>query len=205
MDSTACLVGSHVPHVELSFQFLPVGKRGVEKNNPIAGHPQPHLRLILSRSHFLRLPKHRAHARVRHVGLNGNAGSCNRLPSGVCQLQSDRDRADPNWLGRDSMLDRDPGRRSGSPGTAGNQESSHEGRSQEISTRAEHQAGYRSASSNCTPHSTGPAGLPWHAAQPGCLRQLSLGCHYPMRKCSSGFAAHPLAGTCDSTCRSPWG
>jgi hypothetical protein len=205
MDSTACLLGSHVPHVELSFQFLPVGKRGVEKNNPIAGHPQPHLRLILSRSHLLRLPKHRAHARVRHICLHGNAGPCNRLGSGICQPESDRDRADPDWLGRDSVLDRDPGRRCGSPGAAGHKQHSQEGRSQEISTWAQHPAGYPSDSLNGAHRCEGPTGLRCHAAQPGRLRQLSLSCHYPMRKCSSGFAAHPLAGTCGSTCRSPWG
>ena len=118
MDSTACLVGSHVPHVELSFQLFPVGKRGMEKNNPIPGHPQPHLRLILARSHFLRLPEHRAHARVRHICLKRDAGSCDRLRGGICQLQSDRNRADPGWLGRDSVLNRDPGRRIREPGNS---------------------------------------------------------------------------------------
>jgi hypothetical protein len=156
MDSTACLVGSHVPHVELSFQLFPVGKRGVEKNNPIAGHPQPHLRLILSRSHFLGIRKHRTHTRVRHICLNGNAGSCNRLRSGICQLQGDRDRADPDWLGRDSVLDPDPGRRCGSPGTAGHKQNSQAGRGQEISTWAQYQAGYLSDSSNGTHQCTGP-------------------------------------------------
>ena len=165
MDSTACLVGSHVPQVELSFQFLPVGKRGMKKNNPVSGHPQPHLRLILARSHFLRLPEHRAHARVRHICLNGNAGSCNRLGSGICQLQRDRDRTDPDRLGRDSVFDRDHGRRFGSPGTAGHKQSSNEGRSQKISTWAQDQAGYPSDSSNGTHHCTGPAGLPCRPTQ----------------------------------------
>jgi len=203
-DSTAGLVGSHVPHVELSFHLFPVGKRGMKKNNPIPGHPQPHLRLILARSHFLRLPEHGAHARVRHICLKRNAGSCDRLRRGIRQLQSDRNRADPGWLGRDGVRNCDHGRRFASPGTAGPEQSGNQGRGQKISTCPHRQAGYRPGPSNGTHRCTSPSGLQRRPG-PRCVRQLSLSCHCPMRKCSSSFPARPRAGTCDSTCRSPWG
>ena len=156
MESTACLVGSDVPHVELSFQLFTVGKRGTKKNNPIPGHPQPHLRLILARSHFLRLPEHGAHAGVRHICLKRNAGPRDRLRGGISQLQSDRNRAHSGWLGRDRVLDRDHGRRFGSPGTAEHQQSGNDGRGHKISTCPHRQ----SDPSSGTHHCTSPGGPP---------------------------------------------
>jgi hypothetical protein len=59
MDSTACLIGlnagSDAPHVDLSFQFPPVGQRDMEEDNPITRHLKVQVSLVAARFGFLRL------------------------------------------------------------------------------------------------------------------------------------------------------
>jgi len=107
MDSTACLVGSDAPHIDLSFQLLPVGLRNMEEDNPIARHLKLQMSLVAAWLCFFRFCKPRAHARVRHVSLNRNVRPSNWFPAGIRHLENDRGRTDPDWFRRDFMLNRD--------------------------------------------------------------------------------------------------
>ena len=64
MDSTACLVRSDAPYVNLAFQFLPAGQYDMQDDNPISGHPKREMSLVTARRDFLRFPEGRSHARV---------------------------------------------------------------------------------------------------------------------------------------------
>jgi hypothetical protein len=89
-EFTACLVGSDAPHVDLSFQFIPVGQRDMEEDNPIARHLKLPWSFVATSFCLFRLCKPWTHARVRHVGLNRNARSSNRVAGGIGQSESDR-------------------------------------------------------------------------------------------------------------------
>jgi hypothetical protein len=41
MDSTACLLGSDAPHVDLFSNFVPSWHRDMEEDNPITRHLKP--------------------------------------------------------------------------------------------------------------------------------------------------------------------
>src|SRR3984885_11265568 len=99
MDSTACLVGSDAPHVELPFQFLPVGQCDMEEDNPIARHRKLKASFVATRVCFFRLCEPGTHARVRHISLNCNMRAGNWLGDGIGQLQSDRGETNPCWFG----------------------------------------------------------------------------------------------------------
>jgi hypothetical protein len=59
MDSTACLIrlnaGSNAPHIDLSFQFLPVGQRYMEEDNPITRHLKLQVSLVAAQLGFFRI------------------------------------------------------------------------------------------------------------------------------------------------------
>jgi hypothetical protein len=59
MDSTARLVGSDTPHVDLAFQRLPTSQYDMQEDNPIPGHFEP-----MMRPDFLRFTEDGSDARV---------------------------------------------------------------------------------------------------------------------------------------------
>jgi hypothetical protein len=107
MNSTACLVGSDAPHIELPFHFLPVGQRDVEEDNPITCHRKLEARLVAPWVCFFRIREPRAHARMRHVSLNRNVRAGNWLGGGICQPESEPGGADPCRFWRDIVINRD--------------------------------------------------------------------------------------------------
>ena len=107
MDSTASLVGSDAPHVELSFQLLPVGQRDMKEDNPVPRHRKLQLKLIAPMVCFFRLCEPGTHARVRHITLNCNMRAGNWLGGGICQPESEPGGADPCRFWRDIVINRD--------------------------------------------------------------------------------------------------
>jgi hypothetical protein len=76
------------PDINLTFQFLPVRERDMQKDNPISGHPKRKMRLISARLDLFRLRHDRGHARVRHVSLKRNVRPGDCLRSSVSQAES---------------------------------------------------------------------------------------------------------------------
>jgi len=70
MDSTACLVWSDAPHIELPFQLSPVGQCDMQEDNPISGHRKFQVSLVAARFCFFHLREHGTHAGMGHVGFN---------------------------------------------------------------------------------------------------------------------------------------
>jgi hypothetical protein len=80
MDSTACLVGSDAPHVDLSFHFLPVGQRDMEEDNPITRHLKLQRSFVTASFCLFRLCNPRTHICVRHASLNRTIRPVTGLP-----------------------------------------------------------------------------------------------------------------------------
>jgi hypothetical protein len=47
--------GSNAPHIDLSFQFLPVGQRYMEEDNPITRHLKLQVSLVAAQLGFFRI------------------------------------------------------------------------------------------------------------------------------------------------------
>jgi len=107
MDSTACLVWPDAPHVNLPFQFPPVGERDMEQDNPITRHLKFQFSSVMSRLSFFCICEYRTHARVRHVSLDRNVRARDGFAGGVRQLESDRSGADVRRTGRDFVVNLD--------------------------------------------------------------------------------------------------
>src|SRR5208282_3230254 len=124
--STACLIrlnarlnaGLDAPHVDLSFQLLPVGQRDMEEDNPIARHLKLQMSLVAPPLSFFRLREQGAHARVRHVSLNRYVRSRERFAAGIRQLESERNGSGPCGLRRNIVLNRNKRRLPDRSGTA---------------------------------------------------------------------------------------
>jgi hypothetical protein len=106
MDSTACLVGSDAPHIDLSFQLLSIRQCDMEEDNPIARHLKLQMSPVAARFCFFRFCKPRTHARVRHVSLNRNVCAGNWFTARIGQFENNRSRTDPDWFRTDLVLDR---------------------------------------------------------------------------------------------------
>ena len=102
MDSTACLVGSDTPHVDLSFQFLPVGQRDMEENNPITLHLKLQRSFVTASFRLFRLSNHQTCDMSVSIARFGPVAS---LPPASDHLRIIV--AEPNWVKRDLVLNRD--------------------------------------------------------------------------------------------------
>jgi hypothetical protein len=78
--------GSDAPHIDLSFQFLPVGQRDMEEDNPITRHGKLQVSLVAAQFGFFRLSESGTHTRVRHVSFNRYVRSRERFADGIGQL-----------------------------------------------------------------------------------------------------------------------
>ena len=76
MDSTARLVRSDVPYVDLAFQLLPARQHDMQEDSPIPGHIERKMRLIAAGLDFLRFAEDGHHPWVRHVCLERDVRSC---------------------------------------------------------------------------------------------------------------------------------
>ena len=119
MDSTACLVRSDAPHINLAFQLLPSGQYDMQEDNPIPCHLERKASLVAARCNFLRLLERRSHAGMRHVSFQRNMRSCDRSGGRIGQPECDHNGPGANWLRRDFMLDGNRVRRVGQSGTSG--------------------------------------------------------------------------------------
>jgi hypothetical protein len=181
MDSTACLVRSDAAYVDLPFQFLPAGQRHMQEDNPITRHRKLQLSPVAARFYFLHFREYRTHPRVRHVGLNRDARTCNRFAGGIAQLERNRGRANPGGFRRDLVLNRDKVWRFNRSGAG------------------RHQQGYRARDSyapSCKPLGGGPAGRI-------AVRQLLPNRGGPIRRYRPGSRAHLRVETRGNTWRSP--
>jgi hypothetical protein len=79
----------------------------MQEDNPIPGHLKLQVSLVPAGAGLFRIGEPGAHTRMRHVGLDCNLGSRHRFASGIGHLEIDRRGADPGWLRRDFLLNRD--------------------------------------------------------------------------------------------------
>jgi hypothetical protein len=110
MGSTARLVrldaGLNAPHVDPSFQFLPVGQRHMKEDNPIPRHRKLQVSLVAARPCFFRVSEFGTHTGLRHVSLNRYVRASERYAGGIGQLENDGDGADPCGLRRNFVFNR---------------------------------------------------------------------------------------------------
>lgn len=111
MDSTACLVESDAPYIDLSLDPRPIGQRDMEEDNPISRHLKLQVSFVAARPCFFGLREQRAHTRMRHVSLNRNVRPRDGLAGGIGQLESDRSGTDAGRFRREFVLNREKGPR----------------------------------------------------------------------------------------------
>jgi len=171
----------------------------MQQHDPVSRHGQVQNCLVSPRGHLFRFREYRRHTRMCHVSFNRNAGLREGTPAAAGQTYSDGSSADPDWLWRDLRFD--PYARRGRRGPA---------------------AGPRRQQGKAAQQKAGLAEGPGAAAlRQGKLRAAPLWfyCGKTMRRPRPAFRSHrpastrncnscgvlpPLAGTCGSTCQSPW-
>ena len=111
MESTAYLSWSDAPHVKLSFDFLPVGQRDMQEDNPISRHLKLEVGPVAAGLRFYRLCEQGTHPRVRHIRFNGDPRPLDRFAGSVRQLESDSNWSNLRRFRGYLVLNRNQGRR----------------------------------------------------------------------------------------------
>jgi hypothetical protein len=109
----ARLIRQYALHFELSFQLPFARQRDMKENDPIARHRELQLTIVAARLRLSCVRELRTHSGVRHIRLDGNVRSCDRLTRGIGHFEHDRCRADPYRLRQDFRLNRNRGWRVG--------------------------------------------------------------------------------------------
>lgn len=127
MDSIGYLDGANAAYIELALQRLPAGQPDVQEYHPVSRHRKLDLSLVLAWPGFPGFGKYRSHARMRHIGFQGDVRSRNRSSRRVGQFQKHRRGSDLRRLGGDCMLNRDCWRGIDRPGTLISKDGGHAG------------------------------------------------------------------------------